>query len=568
VWIVPPLLGGASVVALFALGRRLYNTRTALLAAALLATSPFFLMISGSFMSHSSAMFYLLCSLLCLVYGERLRPAIMWCLAGVFFGLLFNTRPLTALGLMPPLGVALLVHAALTDDRRLAAIRLAAFLAGGLLMVGAYLGYNYGTGGDALENGYQRPFPVESTLGCDVQTCGSLDQGVGFGGRHSRAAGLQNEQAQLALLVLVAHGWPVAVGLSFAMLPFLLGTRRWLDWLLLVSVACVLAAWAFFEGTGIMYGPRYWYEALPLLMLLSARGAERAGNFLVGVTKWLSTRWARLELRHAWPPYAAAYACALALCGFSVYAWLFGNDPSWRVENVPAQASALRGLNGIDGELNELIDDADLENALVVVEACPHWQCYGTVFWRNSPALDGDVVYARDSNSAALFAAFPDRLVYAASGNPPSLAPYGEAPGAPLSAARPASEVEPIGRATPTPPSPEAEARDAQRRADLATIAGGLEELRRMRGSYPDTNGEAQRVCLRLETDAGRALAQVLDFIPQDPVFERAYFYQSSGTEYTLFAQMDLGADREECPDPLPFEVRLYEQSLYCLAGP
>lgn len=182
--------------------------------------------------------------------------------------------------------------------------------------------------------------------------------------------------------------------------------------------------------------------------------------------------------------------------------------------------------------------------------------------------LDGDVVFARDSNAPELFAAFPERLVYAAGANPAYLRPYGAAPGTPLSQARPAAETTPIPRVTPSPPSAEAEARDAQRRADLATIAAGLEELRRSGGAYPDTGGETQRLCLRLGIDAGCALGLVLDFIPQDPQRERSYFYLSTGTDYTLFAQMELGPDRSQCPDPLPFEVLIYEPTLYCLSGP
>jgi hypothetical protein len=360
----------------------------------------------------------------------------------------------------------------------------------------------------------------------------------------------------------------VAVGMSFALLPFLTATRRWIDWLLLACVLSAIAAWAFFEGTGIMYGPRYWYETLPLLMLLTARGADRAGEFLHQALLWLRTRWPRLELRHAWPPYAAAYACVLALCAFGLNAWLLGNDPSWTIDNVPEKASALRGFNGIDGGLNELIDDADLENALVVVEPCGHWQCYGTVFWRNAPTLDGDIVFARDDATSALFAAFPDRLVFEAGANPPSLKPYGASDGTPLTEAKPASATTPIPRGTVEAPSNEAAARDAQRRADLATIAAGLEALRETAGGYPNTNGEAQRLCFFIATDAGCALAQVLEFIPQDPLRERSYFYQSSGTDYTLYAQMDLSPDLSQCPDPLPIEVRIHERSLFCLSGP
>ncbi|MGB2695938.1 MAG: glycosyltransferase family 39 protein, partial [Dehalococcoidia bacterium] len=153
-WLIPPLIGASTVGLLFILGKKIYNTRVGLLAAIMLASSPFFLMTGSNFMSHNTAAFYLVASLLFLAYIDK-RPVLFGVLSGVFFGLVFNTRPLTSLALMPPFAAYLASLMAAQRQRPLGAQQVAAFLAGGLLMLGAYWLYNWGTTGDPFANGYQ-----------------------------------------------------------------------------------------------------------------------------------------------------------------------------------------------------------------------------------------------------------------------------------------------------------------------------------------------------------------------------------------------------------------------------
>ena len=87
---------------------------------------------------------------------------------------------------------------------------------------------------------------------------------------------------------------------------------------------------------------------------------------------------------------------------------------------------ALRGFLGIDDRIVRLVDQQNVHNALVLVENCREFQCYGSVFSRNTPGLDGDVVYAKDivSERPAIIAAFPGRKVYIAKYSRPSLQAY------------------------------------------------------------------------------------------------------------------------------------------------
>lgn len=434
-WLIPPVVGALTIGLLYLLGRRWFGAWTGLTAAGLLATSPFFLMQSSSMMSHSTAALYFVASLLAVanIAGPAPRAswlarmgmdrdprwaALMGVLAGLAFGLFFNTRPLTALAAAPAVG-ALVLGLVWRMPRRDGVAAVAGVLAGGLAMVGAYLLYNYGTTGDAFLSGYQ--------------SSGDPSQQVGFGGRHSVAAGIQNEQTQLAFLLLVLPGWPTWVGLGFVLLPFVLGTRDGRDWFLLACALLMMSAWAWFEGAGVMYGPRYWYETAPLLMLLAARGAGRAVEAMAGAVSAFSAQrqsGVAEDAGHRGQANALAavlvYGFVAALVAGSLYGWLLGQRTTWRADLVPERATAMRGFLGMDDRIYRMVQDRDLHNALVLVEDCTQFQCYGSVFWRNAPGLDGDIVYAKDVAALRedIIAAYPGREVWLAKYTVPSLEPY------------------------------------------------------------------------------------------------------------------------------------------------
>ena len=402
VWLVPPLLGAASVALVFVIGRTIYHARVGLLAALLLASSPFFLMTASNFMSHNTAAFYLLAALLCVAIIDR-RPLLYGVAAGLFFGLLFNTRPLAAMSLIVPFGVFLLAPALQSGRKRPAFTSIGGFLAGGLVMLGAYGLYNYGAVGDAF--------------GGALQIRGEFDQAIGFGGSHSVDLGIQNEQTQLAALLLVLHGWPQYVGLMFVLLPFILGTRKRWDWFLLSCAVFLIGSYALFATSGIMHGPRFWYPAAPILMLLAARGADRAAEVLAAGASSVGAILNRgSSHRPKWAGILVVYALVLVLVSFSLHGWLLSKDTGWEFVFVPQNATSLQGFNNINDGLVRLIEDADLDNALVLVKKCQPWRCFGSVFWMNSPSLDGNVVIAEDLDRRMLelYQAYPERNVYLA----------------------------------------------------------------------------------------------------------------------------------------------------------
>jgi len=159
---------------------------------------------------------------------------------------------------------------------------------------------------------------------------------------------------------------------------------------------------------------------MPFLMLLTARGAvllieraSRAGD--------------RLAALAAWKPQAsgsavtglAVFGLVAGLIASSAHGWMLEQRNLWpRIDFTPRTISALEGFNYTDDRLLDVADDMDLHNALVFVEPCSQWWCYGSVFWANTTGLDGDIVWARQTKTVTdvtLAELYPGRDLYLAS---------------------------------------------------------------------------------------------------------------------------------------------------------
>ncbi len=419
-WIIPPVLAGGSVGLMFLAGRRVYGDLLGLVAAVLLATSPFFIMNASDFMSHNTAGFFLLASLACLLRLDR-RPLLFGALAGLAFGLLLNTRPLTALALTPPFGAYLLYQLLPREGRGRMLGAIAAFGVAAAVMALLFLGWNYVITGDAFRTGYQATgvtfFPRDIGAGGAAPSGGGVGDALGIGGSHAGSIGIQNERMQLGLLLLVLHGWPQFIGIALSLLPFLLGTRKLEDWFFLACAVATTAAWVGYESTGVMYGPRYWYEAMPFLILLAARGADRLAALLAGAVATLRSGDLDAKDRPERVARGVVLAFVAALVAISVHGWLLGQRTTWDAGLVPDRASAMCCVLGLDDRIHRMVEEQDLHNALVLVDPCDNnFVCYGSVFWRNNPTLDGDIVYVKDvpEKRQEILAAYPGRAAYIA----------------------------------------------------------------------------------------------------------------------------------------------------------
>jgi hypothetical protein len=532
-WLVPPLAGALSALLIFGIGKRVYGVFAGLVATVLLVFSPFFQMTASNFMSHNTAAFALLG---CLFFYTRpmARAPLAMFVAGLCLGLAFNIRPLTAVALMPPLAAFMAYELWRSGDRRRTLIEGLAFGAGGVVMLLAYFGYNLLTTGEAATS----PYALQGTFSEDT---------FGFSGAHSVATGLQNQQVHLALLLLVANGWPAAIGLVFAILPFVLGTRHRWDYFLLAAFIAVAGSQIFYVRAPIMHGPRFWYEALPFLILLSARGVQlliEAGSALGdGAAR-------RLAFRPEVPTLGVAGTAVLALVagliGFSTYSWMLERNDAWSgVRFTPQRLSMLEGFNFTDDRLLDAADTQDLDDALVFVEPCPQWWCYGSVFWANNAGRDGDVVWVEqqlNNDDLIVLEQYPEREVYVANYDDRTIVPVTRA------------EVEEAAELVITQPAASSPAtRDAIRRRDLGFLRSAVERTRSRLGAYPDTGNEVQTLCVVPGRDAGCGVMEIISQVPVDPLgrpSENGYWYASDGERYVFVAQLESESQSEgDCPD-------------------
>lgn len=267
-WLGPVCLAAGTVLLISLIARRLYGRPAGAVAALLAALSPFHLFIAGSYLSHVPDAFFLTLSFYLLVRSEWGRYAWLAALGGASIGAALFCRELSALLWGVPLGVALLVVAVQrvrTGSGERGVLRpwlgVGAFVGGGIPFLLLYALYN------ALATGSATISPRSLINSTDRYGFGP---GHGWWATHTLAAGLVNLEQQLTGLNLEALGWPVGATLGAVVLLFIVANTRPIDIVLCLLVACVLASTVGYFYNGVVYGPRYVYEALPPLLILIA----------------------------------------------------------------------------------------------------------------------------------------------------------------------------------------------------------------------------------------------------------------------------------------------------------
>ncbi|MBC8332923.1 MAG: glycosyltransferase family 39 protein, partial [Anaerolineae bacterium] len=169
---VNPLLAGLGIWLTYRLGKKLLNERIGLLAAALLLSSPFFLMNSSTLLSHAWGLVlsagFALFWLEALDEPDSARGWLPTLSAALTLGVLALSRPLTALGIALPFaihGIILLWRGHQGIRRRVLTIGTFALFVGSL-----HLFWQYAVTGNALTNPYTLWWPYDK-----------LGFGVGFG---------------------------------------------------------------------------------------------------------------------------------------------------------------------------------------------------------------------------------------------------------------------------------------------------------------------------------------------------------------------------------------------------
>ena len=427
-WLVEPLLGTLALLGIGLIARRFFDRRVATLAVLLGALSPFYSYLAASYLSHTIALFYLVWGWWALLRShDATRRGRVWYLplAALLWLMALLSRDTSAIF------IAVVVVGALWIGWRgwlrrggwpdLRALRWRRWLAPTLALLAilalgldAYLGYNTLLTGSPLTTPRQLFFPGDHY---------GFGQGVGFYGQHTLAAGFVTVDELLASLAIDLYGWPFYLTLALLLIPFLTRRARATDGLLLLGATAMTFAFIGFYYHGIYLGPRYLYEALPLFLILTARGlltlAEAALSARDAGARWGATLDSKQRLalprgagvakrsgmRPAWASggsLAGALALALLACTFIYY--------------LPRQIALHTDFTGMGAgrviQMSALVNPP-LHHALVVTSDDQLYRY--TLFALNDPLLQGNVLYAEASgydDILALQRAFPGRRVY------------------------------------------------------------------------------------------------------------------------------------------------------------
>ena len=367
-WLVGPLFGALSVALVFLLGRELYDERTARTAAVLGLASPFVLLMSSSHMNHGTSLFFLLALLLGLARMVRRGGWGNALLTGFAGGYALTIRPLTAAAFLLPaaaLAVARLVRLARGRETNGAAsarswavscfLALAAFA----IPAGALLLFNLATNGAPFLSGFEVLHGPGALPGFGNAGWGDAP--------HTPLLGLRSTLENLNALNQYLFGLPLP-SLALPILGLAAVRARGWDTFLVVCVAALGLAYWFYWFNDWTLGPRFLYSATGPLLLLSARGllalrdrASQLANRRLPVTTLV------LALLYAavvtWPTLAAYYS------------------RNYRDTNAD-----------VGRAVDRAIDRGELGRAIVFV---PPFH-YASVFARNAPLLDSEVIFAND----------------------------------------------------------------------------------------------------------------------------------------------------------------------------
>ncbi len=384
-WLINALSAGAALAFIYATGLRMFNTHVAMWAALFGLISPWVIFMSGSYMSHPTTMMWVALFIYGLVqlrlsYAQAkpsrflTTPSRWGLLSGFAIGMAFITREWTALGI--GVGAAIWGIGDIASAGRRALRKLVPYI----MMVAGFvppflflLFENHELTGDW--------FLLPQDL------VGSYDQpgfGPGHGSEigHTPAMGLYNALVYLRTLAMVFNGWPA----PFALAPIFLGLFAWIidrrdklawDLLLWLSLAGLLVAYFAWWSSTTIFGPRYWYEGMPFLLLMAGRGMDLLGR---AAAHLFSGIWAQ-RVRWVVP--------ATILVLFSLYTL---------TQTMPEQVQEYTNYNDVSAESVNAVSKAGLTNALIFVALDPDQKNrdYGKVFFANDPFLEGNIVYVRD----------------------------------------------------------------------------------------------------------------------------------------------------------------------------
>jgi len=269
-WLVNPLLGGVATILMYLTARGLYGPKTGRLAALLWALSGFVLFMSATYMNHVGAVAFALGSW-ALLLGPKRVTAGHALGAGACLAALAATRPLDAVVAVLPLLVILI-----QQPRQWNRVPWVALGAVPILAAWGY--YNWRTLGRPLALGYTVLYGPGHGLGFHIDP---------YGESYTPLVALSNFVVGLRRLHIYLYEWPIPGLLPVGIWALAASHRHPGDAVVAMGVAAAPALYFFYWHSGFYLGPRFYFLAVPWLVIGLARAwrwflAKARGRRLLG----------------------------------------------------------------------------------------------------------------------------------------------------------------------------------------------------------------------------------------------------------------------------------------------
>ena len=369
---INPILAGLAIWLVYQLGKKITNETVGILSAILLGSSPFFLIQAGTLLSHTWSL--VLAAGFMLFWLDAIHQEnslVDWwkaLISGLCLGLVGLTRPLTMVGLSVPFiieGLSLMVRGSKHQRYKL-------LLVGGvaLLLASLHFVWQLALTGDLMTNPYTLWWPYDKFgfgPGYGVLPTGHSPYQAYLNTKHSIHAGLSD-----------LFGWGK---ISWIFLPIgLFGSWRYRRVHLLsgVFLSLVILYSAYWVGARL-FGPRYYFEALPGLVILTALGISWLAGWMTRIGDHSQQPEGFLRYR---APLVVSLVGVLIFCNLYFY--------------MPPRLKALSGLYGIErSDLDPFLSDEaqELTPALVIVHS-EKWMPYGSLLELESPDLESPFIFA------------------------------------------------------------------------------------------------------------------------------------------------------------------------------
>jgi hypothetical protein len=404
-WLVNPILAGVVLVLTSLLLRRISDVRTARLAIVLLGTSPWFLFLGMSLMSHMASLVFALLAALG-VQAARQRGALLPALTGgLAIGMVALIRPLEGATVALLMGFWSL--AARGRRFRFApSVALVLGTVGALSLVRPY---------NAALTGSASVYPVmayfDRYYGPGVNALGfGANRGVGWAGLdpfpgHGAIDVVVNTNQNLFQVNVELLGWATGSMLLLAIVALFGWLRREDWWYLAAAGAVIVAQGLYWFSGGPDFGARYWFLIIVPCAALVARALVELGDRV-------GTSTADRGENHDGSSTSAFEPRVLLASGALIIAMFLAFLP-WRA------AGKYYHYRGMRPDIRRLARDHDFGRSLVLVSGRRHPDYASAVVYNPVDSGGAQPVYAWDASPeirSKVIDAYRDRPVWFVAG--------------------------------------------------------------------------------------------------------------------------------------------------------